>query len=367
MFTENNLQELLIFSAPAPVLSMYLNTEPSENDADAYKLRMRNMLKNIDLPQDVEQIERYFDHEYDRSGRSVAVFSCASQDFFRAYPLSVPVHDLAHVGDRPSVKPLATLLDNYGGYGVVLIDKQGARMFYFHLGELIEQEGVLGETIKQTKRGGASAMPGRRSGSAGHARSVDITIERNMKESSEFAVKFFEEKHVRRILISGTEDNLALFRNHLPKAWQSLIVGAFPVSMNASHTEVLERAMQAGTEAMTKREQLLVEDVITTASKGGNASIGLEATLSAVNEGRVQLLLISEGYHEKGFRCKNCGDLLVTDPEHACSACDDKGEPVPDIVELAVSAVLRLGGDIEVIHNNASMQEKGNIAALLRY
>jgi hypothetical protein len=72
-------------------LSVYLNTEPSAGNADAYKLRLRNMLKDYKLPEDVEAIERYFNQEYNWSGRSVAVFSCQPQGFFRAYPLAIPV------------------------------------------------------------------------------------------------------------------------------------------------------------------------------------------------------------------------------------------------------------------------------------
>jgi hypothetical protein len=60
MFTESDLRELVEFTAPDPVLSVYLNTEPSAGNADAYRLRLRNMLKDIKLPEDVEAIERYF-------------------------------------------------------------------------------------------------------------------------------------------------------------------------------------------------------------------------------------------------------------------------------------------------------------------
>ena len=86
MFTDNDLRELLDFVAPEPVLSLYLSTDPSEGNADAYRLRLKTMLKEIKLPQDVSAVERFFNLEYDWSGRAVAVFSCAAKNFFRAYP-----------------------------------------------------------------------------------------------------------------------------------------------------------------------------------------------------------------------------------------------------------------------------------------
>jgi hypothetical protein len=53
MLTENNLQELLEFRAQAPVLSVYLNTEPVEGGVEPHKLYLRSMLKDVDMPDDV--------------------------------------------------------------------------------------------------------------------------------------------------------------------------------------------------------------------------------------------------------------------------------------------------------------------------
>ena len=134
-------------------------------------------------------------------------------------------------------------------------------LFSFHLGELREQEGIVGETIRHTKRGGASAMPGRRGGMAGQTNYTDETAERNMRDAVNFAAHFFSENNVRRVLIGGTDDNVALFRSMLPKSWQSLIVGTFPMSMTASADEVLARAMEIGAQAELRQEtELLTEN-----------------------------------------------------------------------------------------------------------
>ena len=366
MLSESDLRELLEISADQPMLSVYLNTVPTEGNADAYKLRLRNMLKEVPLRQDVNVVERYFDHEYERSGRSIAIFSCAAKGFFRAYNLAVPIPNQVYVNDRPAVKPLADVLDAFGGYGVVLVDKQGARLFFFHLGELREQEGVLGETVKHTKQGGASTFPGRRGGVAGQTHYVDEVIERNMKECVDFATRFFDENHVRRVLIGGTDENIALFRGQLPKAWQSLVVGAFAMSMTASHSEVLSKAMQVGLEAEQKREARLIDAVITAAAKGGGGTVGIDATLTAVHDGRVQTLLVSEGYSEPGYHCKGCG-YLTTLEQKACPFCGGAFEKLPDSVEHAVMDVMQNGGVIEVVHDGRALEQAGKIGAILRY
>jgi peptide chain release factor subunit 1 len=365
MFTESDLRELLEFTAPEPILSVYLNTEPSAGNADAYRLRLRNMLKDIKLAEDVEAIERYFVQEYNWAGRSVAIFSCQPQGFFRAFPLAIPVANMVNIGERPSVKPLTNLMDSYGGYGVVLVDQQGARLFHFHLGELTEQEGVLGENVKRLKRGGSSSVHGRRGGLAGKSRALENTVERNVKEAAEFAVHFFVEKRVRRVLICGTEDNIAMFRSELPKTWQSLVVGCFPMSMNASHTEVLQRAIEVGHQADTHRSEKLVEELLTAAAKGNHAVVGLERTLTAINDNRVQMLVLVEGFHENGYVCPNCNALTVSDG--LCKNCETQLSAVPDVVETAIGTVLRGKGSVEVLHQDNSLTKSGSIAAALRY
>ena len=104
----------------------------------------------------------------------------------------------------------------------------------------------MGEIVKKVKRGGASSFPGRRGGVTGGTRAPEELVERNMRATTDFAVEFFEEKKIRRILIGGSDDNTALFLSYLPKAWQSLVAGTFPMSMNANHSEVLGKALEIG-------------------------------------------------------------------------------------------------------------------------
>ncbi len=366
MLTERDLQELLDYKAQHPVLSVYLNTDPALGSSDVYKLKLRSSLKDIDLPEDTSVIERYFDHEYDWSGRSVVLFSCAPEKFFRAYPIAVSVRSRVRINNRPHVKPLADLFASYGGYGVALIDKQGARLFSFHMGELTEQEGILGESVRRTKHGGGSQAAGRRSGGVGQTFHNEGVAGRNMKDAADFAAQFFSENNVRRVLIGGTDDNITPFRNQLPKSWQSLIVGTFPISMTASHAEVMARALEIGHQFSKKEEQRLLQAIITGAAKKRGGVIGLGDTLSAIHEGRVQNLLISEGFRAEGFRCMGCG-YVTTEEMEQCNYCGDQFEKINDVVELAVRKVLQDGGEVDVLHNDETLKDHGNIGGMLRY
>lgn len=371
MLTEQDVKELLDYRTNRPVLSVYLNVDPTERTVDAYKLRLRGMLRdaavgNHGIEADVSAVDHYIEHEYDWSGRALAMFSCSSHRFFRAYPIQVHVRSRARVMPAPYVKPLADLLDAYGNYGVALVDKQGARLFHFHLGELREQEGTVGESVKHTKRGGASSMPGRRGGTAGRTRHEEEKVARNMRDSAEFAIHFLQENGIHRILLGGTEDNVSQFRAELPKAWAERVVGTFPMDMNAGHAEVLARAMEVARRAEQQREAELVKSVITAAAKGQAGVVRLDDTLSAVHEGRAQTLVLHEGYRAPGRRCRNCGYVTAQSLD-TCPFCGGTFEAIEDAVEEAVRKAMANGADVEVIHNSLELQQAGSIGALLRY
>ncbi|MBT3322771.1 MAG: hypothetical protein HN392_10855 [Anaerolineae bacterium] len=347
MLSDKAISELLDYKSDHPILSIYLNI--AEKAPDAYKLTLRSMLKGVDMPEDAEAITRYIEHEFSREGRSVAIFSCVAEKYFRAYPLSVPVHSRIHIGSNPYVRPLANILDAYGAYGVALVDKQGARFFYFHMGELIEQEGVLGEEVHKVRG----------------VESSQNMVKRNLKESAEFAMDFFSEKKVRRILIGGTDENVAQFKNNLPKTWQSLIVGTLSLGMTANHQEILTEAIKIGSVAEEKRETGLVRQMITAASKHSDGVLGLRDTLRAAREGRIQTLLVDENFHAAGYKCDGCEHLTAENLE-TCPFCGESFTEIPDASEMAVRRVMLASGVVEIVRDNAEMAKAG-IGGLLHY
>jgi peptide chain release factor subunit 1 len=367
MLTDRDLQELVSYRPKHDVLSVYLNVDPSEGGADAYKLRLRQLLKKFEehLPQDVEILNRFVEHEYDWSGRSLVLFSCAPEKFFRSYSLGIPVRDRARALNRAYVKPLADLLDNYGNYGIVLVDRQGARIFHFHLGELREHEGTFGEEVRHIKQGGGSQAAGRRGGS--HASTSQTqAIERNLRDAANLASDFFKENLVRRILISGTDANVARFQDQLAKSWRSLVVGTFPMSITSGHPQILKRSMEIARETERQREAKLVSAMITAAAKGQEGVIRLDDTLGAVHAGRVQTLVVHEGFRAAGYRCQVC-DYITTQKLDQCPFCDGSFEKIVDAVEHAVRRVLENNGEVDVVHENPKLKRAGSIGALLRY
>jgi hypothetical protein len=341
VLTEHDLQELVGFRSPHPVLSLYLHVDPTAGSSDTHKLRLRQMLKELGpaAAVDAQAARRFVEHEYGWSSRSLALFSCAPASFFRAYGLMVPLRSRARFVDRPYLKPLVDLLDTYGEFGVAVVDQRGVRLFDFHLGELREQGAALGEAVRRVKRGGGSQAAGRRGASAGQTRHSENVAERNLQDSARRAAAFFQQHQARRILLGGTEDTLPSFTALLPKAWQSLVIGTFQVGMDAGHSQVMERAMVVAQRVERQKEDHLADALVTAAAKGREAVAGLPATLAAVLAGQVQTLVYRDGVRAVGWTCAGCGSVGV-DPAPVCPFCGKGLEPIADVVEHAVRRVL---------------------------
>lgn len=368
MLTDRDVKDLIAFRPGKPVLSVYLNVDPSQGSADAYKLHLRQMLKPLvdQVPADAETVERFIEHEYDWSGKGIALFSCQQADFFRTHTFEVPLRSRARVLGYPYVKPLADLLDSYGNYGVALVDKQGARAFHFHLGSILQEQKITGEEVHQTKRGGGSQAAGRKGGLGGPQEQTRAVIGRNLREFANFTIRFFQEADANRVLIGGTDSNVAHFRELLPKLWQDRVVGTFPIEMQAKAHEVLERAMEVATEVEREREERLVKAVVTAAAKGQEGVVALDSTLGAVHAGQVQTLVVQEGFQAPGYQCSECHFMSAQQIDQ-CPFCGGRIERIEDAVELAVRQVMQAGGEVEIVHDSPDLERAGGIGGLLRY
>jgi len=371
MFSDSDLKELVSFrSAQSPVLSLYLNVDPTQQAIDQHKLVLRTLLKGVAdqaIQQDIQAVENYFDFEHPWQGKGVAAFSCQPLGFWRVYPLAVPVQNQAYVSHRPYIKPLTDVLDAYGRYGVILADREGARMFLFSLGELVEATGTFGEEVRRVKHGGASGVTGMRGGRASRtAQRGEAAVQRNLRDVVEASEAFFTAHGCTRLILAGSESNLAQLRDMLPRSLHERVIGSFTSDIGASVTDVQSKSMDLIEAMATERETELVESMTSAWRRGSGAAVALSDTLAAVQEHRARLLLVAAGYEATGFRCQNCRYLMLAERTE-CPLCGGQVEPVEDVVDSIVHRALEQNVEVEIVRGNRVLEESGSIGALLRY
>ncbi len=371
MFKPDNLRELATFQADTPILSVYLNVDPTKHTTDEYKLALRQMLKQAEgmaNPEDIEAVERFFNHEYDWSGRGVVVFSGLAADFWHTYSLAVSVASGVTVARKPYIWPLVALVDTYGSYLVAHVDRQGVRWMLFEMGELQITDEYVGEEVRKLKKGrGSSGGAGRRGGAPISSRREEEIVHRNVREAAKATERFCRQHKPQRLIIAGAEPTISQFQHELPKALSDKVIGTLSLAPNASEPEIRERSLEILHQVERGREAALVEAVFTAAAKGRGGVIRLADTLGAAHEGRIQTLLIARDYHEPGYQCRNCS--YITDQAlEICPFCGGQFVEISDAAEALVTQVIEDGGKVEVIDaaEHPKIAEFG-VGALLRY
>jgi hypothetical protein len=368
MFSRDDLQQLAEYQGQHAVLSLTLNVDPTRRTKDEYRLSLRHLLHSVQgrANGDVAVIERYFDQEYDWSGRGLAIFSNQKENFWKVYPLAIPIVESICVGPKPYLTPLANLWDVYGRFVVGLIDKQGARFIFVQMGEVIDGEGILGEEVRRVKSGAGSTPTGRRRNPDEPSdRQVNEVIKRNVKDTTHALAEFCEKHTPRYLVLGGNMEIVKEVRAHLGQPWADRVVGTITGDVDISDLVLRDRALKVVEEVEAQREAELADAAITAAAKNSHGTTHIDRVLMAAHKGQVQTLLIAEGYQSEAYRCRQCGDVTLA-PGALCVFCGGAFDHIPDAVEATISKVIEQGGRVDIVRGHAALNEVG-VAALLRY
>jgi peptide subunit release factor 1 (eRF1) len=101
-------------------------------------------------------------------------------------------------------------------------------------------------------------------------------------------------------------------------------------------------------------------------STGGRGAAGLDETLGALNERRVETLLIDEGFSAPGSVCASCGYVGAREGG-ACPVDGGELERRDDIVETAIELAIAQSAEVLVVRHNDDLAAHGSIGAVLRF
>lgn len=364
MIATRDLRELASFTAfKAPVLSLYLDTDLSRNQKDQVKLTLRELLeraRGMDAPaDDLQQVARFVDLEYDWRGKGLIIFSCLADGLWQPMPVPVPVRSKVYVGDKAYLMPFSSLLDQYAPYSVALVGQEGARLFQIDMGGIVREEDTVGEPIKHHKQGGWSAPR--------FQRHVEKHAGENLRAAAEATARFCSSNGCDRLILAGTDDNTARFHDLLPSPVRQAVVATVPIDANAPGSTVVDRSREILADLEEKRELELVDRLVTLKHAGGPAALGLADTLFTLQEGRVLTLLVEEGFAAPGYVCPDCDYLSIDETEHCLFCGTANARPVRNVVERAVHKAIQQSAKVDVVGPGTALAGVGQIGALLRY
>ena len=358
--TEDTLRTLTGFEAGGePVTTCYLDVDGRrlltqrdvEQELDGVLRTARGRANGTaSVHTDLDRIEGFVKGGFDRSRvRGLALFACSARDLFEVVPLPVRVRSRVVVNEQPAVAQLEAIAEESRRYGVLLVDRQRARMFVFELDELPRDYDTRGGS----ERGDVAAH-------------VDALASAHVRKAAALAFSVFQQDSFEHLVIGVADDLVAEVEGALHAYLRERLVGRINVTPQASVDTIQKAVVDCEESTERAREAALVRRLLDTVGSGGKAVTGLGLVLAALAERRVEHLIVSHEFEAEGWRCEATGLLYDVRPNRA-----GEGEPglrpVQDVVEEAIDDALGQGAKVEICVGNADLDVHGRIGALLRY
>ncbi|MGQ9630456.1 MAG: baeRF10 domain-containing protein [bacterium] len=374
MITHRQVEDLMNFDGGAyPVVSLYLRVGGGDITKKDYEINLKDLMKECEgisgdsrlsrkhLTKDLDRIQRFVTLDFQRGGEEgLAVFSCSGKDFWQVYRLPRRVKDSITVESHPYIRPLMALLDRYHRYCVALVDRSRARIFEFYAGEIEERTEFFEESPGKVRAGGWSGYEERRI-----SRHIEDHAHRHFKRVADLMFKIFQRDKFDWLILGGHKEVIPEFEGPLHSYLKERIVDRIFVDLEIPLKDILDKTSGIERRIAKREGDELVGHLLSEVNSGGLGVVGLKETLGALREQRVQTLIIGSESPRPGSICGGCGYLGTG--EEFCPRCGGEMSPVPDIVEEAVESAIRQNCNIRFVEEDARLEERGGIGALLRF
>jgi peptide subunit release factor 1 (eRF1) len=357
------------------VLSVYVNTDQSQaaNRNRGFRTVIEGMLRGLADKELVNGGKIRFETERKRvldfvsqhtpHGKGLVIFSDSVSGFWWQRDLQVSVPTEARWSPKPWVRPLLEIMGEREPLGVVLIDKQRAKIFLMDATGIELKSEIASEVPNKHQTTGTDHIWSQSHMDRDHIKHIKW----HARQVAEAFVGIADNMKLRQVVIAGPVEATTIFQNELPKRVQQMVISTLPVSIDISLEKLAAEIHAVQEKAELEEESSLVEMLITTAHKSNRAVLGLPDTLSAIQQGRVYKLILNRSFRIEGLQCNSCGVLVIDQPE-SCPFCRGTLEKATDLVNRASHLVVEQGGEVRPISGKAAdvLAGAGGIGAILR-
>jgi peptide subunit release factor 1 (eRF1) len=365
---ESSIRDLAAFKGQdAPVTSLYLDVDGRRRiRARDYEVVLDRMVRSAreeaehdSVRADLKRIEDHVKAGVDRSRlRGLAFFSCTAHDFWQVIELAVPVRDRVVVNHTPYVRELEAVVACHERFAVLVADRQRARLFLFHQGELVDRQEEFDRLPRHDDDGGQLG----KDQVAGHTAAA---AQRHFRRAAAAAFALLQEQGFEHLVLGGPDEATAELERELHPYLRERIAARAALAVQASDEQIRHATEEVEAAVERAREAALVERLRAAVGAGNAGVAGLDPVLEALVARRVDLLLVSEGFEAPGWRCPSCA--WVGTRGRRCPVCGDGMTEVSDVVEEAVEEALAQACRVAFCQGNADLDVLGRVGALLRY
>jgi peptide chain release factor subunit 1 len=379
--TENRLRDLARVHADdgARVLSIFLNLDPAEfatPPARASEISSviddvhRRVRESSDLPhnarkgleEDVKRADSLLRDLSPKGAHGFALFACGAAGLFEGIRLPRPIDTRAVINDVPYVEPLVELLGAGGNWMVVLVNRQAGRLLRGDGHNFQELAAIQDDVHGQHSQGGWSQ--------ARYQRSVDEDVMDHLKNVADAVFGRFKRAPFDHLLLGGPAETLHDFEDRLHPYLRERMAGRIDIDVeNSSPDDVAASAREKIDQHTRASERAALDRLQEAVAKNSRGAAGLEPTLDALNERRVETLLLNEGFDAAGCSCPQCGSVYAVDGGD-CPADGTALDCRDNVIENAMHLALEQSARVLVVRDEDighELESHGGIAALLRF
>lgn len=365
----------------APVISLYLNTQPDQHGRDNYGTFVRKELKartqtypegddHASLEKDQARIESYLDREVQPSANGIAIFACDAGGLFEAIQLDAAIDEhWLSITDRPHLYPLARIASEFPRYAVVLADTNSARILVVADGNIASHTSVENIKTRRTSQGGWSQARFQR-----HNENIHLHHVKDVIDALETIVR---RDDLRQIVIAGDAVVLPLIREQLPKHLAEIVVDEMSMATAAPEHDVVRATLEAMRRAGNETDREKIGAIVGAYRAGGLGVVGPDAALLALTNGQVDELLMTASLPALGdlgnttaARMAIANDAGIASPAVAEAAAGEAARVGPKKVRLAEELVAKAhqtGARVTIVQDPSLLETYGGVVARLRY
>jgi hypothetical protein len=377
--SRDEVKQLLGWRSNNGVLSAYINT--SERDVVAvqkFKGLVRSELHGIarQHPEDKhlknavsEAFDDILNLPQDVRRRSLVYFKNTDNGEVFMKSLQIPVKTQSTWMTLPFLRPLVSILDEFPDIGIVVMAREGSRLMTWRQGIIDESHekrvnldvGVDPEEVIQNRDTEKFTL----GVSDDNRQKMIADIHRQVSDISREIEEYGKTHKWQTILLIGSNRLVEVLEDSLKPEWRERIIGKLNKNYSYfTYAQIANSITDLLYDWKNRMEEKLVETVLNTASSRGRAVIGIQKTIDALEQQRVDHFVFSSDLHIEGYR-DSLGNLFVDTDDLPFDGLRKE----PFIIERMMNLAFDSSARVTPVNNRAAeiLKPHGGVAAILRY
>jgi peptide chain release factor subunit 1 len=290
----------------------------------------------------------------------LAYFSHCQKKFWHALELPHGPRNRVIFDTSFYIRPLAAILDNYSPICALLISRREARWYDVTMNEIRLLDELESDVPGRVRDGGFEGTSAKRI-----ERHIDAHLQDHFKRTAQRTFDL-SKKHPFDWLFIGCENNHGPeFEPHLHTYLRDRVKARLKARVGDAPARILAEVLEVEARLKKAEEAETVQRLIAELERGGRATSGLRDTIHRLNQYEVQTLVVTHNFSRPGRVCPTHRFLYLDEPK--CPIDDKKTEPVQDVIDEAIEAVLKRGGTVKQIEPPSRLDRYGWIGAFLKY